>query len=85
VTTPIGTIGTIGAATSHGRRQTTAPTCHDLAEMIESDPATVWTWGDREGPQASRPASSMVPVTPSPDHKRREILFFTLKSSEAPE
>ena len=63
----------------------TVPTCHDLPELIESDPATAWTWGDREGPEASRPASSMAPVTPHGFHKRREILFPTLKAPEAPE
>lgn len=23
-----------------------APTCHDLAELIEGEPALVWSWGD---------------------------------------
>jgi hypothetical protein len=27
----------------------TAPTCHDLPTLIDGEPATVWTWGDREG------------------------------------
>jgi hypothetical protein len=69
----LGTRGTVG----------TAPLCHDLAELIESDPATVWTWGDREGPEASRPASSMAPVSPSPDHNGREKTFPPLETLEA--
>lgn len=48
MTTPIGTIGTIGAATLPGRRPITAPACHDLPELIEGDPATLWTWGQAD-------------------------------------
>ncbi len=50
MTTPIGTIGTIGAATLRGRRPITAPACHDLPELIEGDPATLWTWGQADYP-----------------------------------
>jgi hypothetical protein len=24
----------------------TAPTCHDLPELIEGEPATAWSWGE---------------------------------------
>lgn len=60
-----------------------APTCHDLPELIESDPATAWSWGDREGPEASRPASSMAPVWTSPDHNRREKTYPPLETLDA--
>jgi hypothetical protein len=55
VTTPIGTIGAIGAATLRGRRPITAPACHDLPELIEGDPATVWTWWQFDAPEARDP------------------------------
>ncbi len=38
------------------------PTCHDLAELIESDPATAWTW-DREGERSSPAPFAMAPVS----------------------
>ena len=38
----------------------TAPTCHDLAETIESDPATVWTWGRFDAPEARDPGETQA-------------------------
>ena len=70
--------GTAGTRGTDG----TGPLCHDLPELIESDPATVWTW-DREGPEASRPASSMAPVSPCDFHKPPEKTSATLKTCEA--
>lgn len=61
------------------------PTLHDLPELIESDPATAWTWGDREGGRTALGGHDKKPVLPSSAHKRREILFLNLKTSEAPE
>ncbi len=58
------------------------PTCHDLAELIESDPATAWTW-DREGERSSPAPFAMAPVSQSPDHKRREKTFSPLETLEA--
>lgn len=84
MTTPIGTIGTIGAATLRDGRPITAPACHDLPELIEGDPATAWTW-DREGESTALGGHDKRPVSPWPDHKRRKILFPTLKTPEAPE
>lgn len=60
----------------------TVPTCHDLPVLIDGDPATAWTW-DREGPEASRPTSSMAPVSPSPDHNRREKTYPPLETLDA--
>jgi len=61
----------------------TAPTCHDLAEMIESDPATVWTWGGPLGGLHSLPPHNRTPVTPWPDHNRREKTYPPLATLEA--
>ncbi len=44
MTDPIGAIGTTGAAIMRGRRPMIAPTCHDLAELIDGDPATLCAW-----------------------------------------
>ncbi len=61
----------------------TVPTCHDLPVLIEGDPATAWTWGDPLGRLHSLPASDQLPVTPSPDHNRREKTFPPLETLEA--
>jgi hypothetical protein len=59
------------------------PTCHDLAELIDGDPATAWAWGDREGECTALGGQSLRPVTPSPDHKRREKTIPPLETLEA--
>ncbi len=69
----LGTRGTVG----------TGLLCHDLSELIESDPATAWTWGGGEGAEALRPRSSTAPVSSSPDHNRREKTFPPLETLEA--
>lgn len=84
MTDPIGAIGTIGAAIMRGRRPMIAPTCHDLAELIESDPATAWTW-DREGECTALGGHDQKPACEPHEHKRRQFLSFTIKNLEAPE
>ena len=40
----------------------TAPTCRDLPELIESDPATAWSWGDPLGGLHSLPSHDWNPA-----------------------
>jgi hypothetical protein len=67
-----GTRGTVG----------TGLLCHDLSELIESDPATVWTWG-REGECPALGGPNLRPAGEARDHKRPEKTFAALKTCEA--
>ena len=39
----------------------TAPTFHDLPELIDGETATAWTWGDRVGASAFPAERSVKP------------------------